>query len=142
MRKGAVPPRLYCIPAAGAPIVPIGQALLFNSFPQRQHANVMAIFGMANMVGPVAGPLVAGTIAEAFGWRWGFWMLLPVTVVSLAGLWFVLPREELSIEKPVTRAVEFASTVSLDQQGSAVVRRAAARTLGEGRELVIRIIVE
>ena len=54
----------------------------------------------------------------------------------------VLPREELSIEKPVTRAVEFASTVSLDQQGSAVVRRAAARTLGEGRELVIRIIVE
>ncbi len=86
--------------AAGAPIVPIGQALLFNSFPRQQHATVMAIFGMANMVGPVMGPLIAGEISEAFGWRWGFWMLLPLTAVSFAGLLFVLPRDDPGGAKP------------------------------------------
>lgn len=53
----------------------------------------------------------------------------------------VLPREELSIEKAVTRAVEVATMVTLDDQGTAVLRRSAARTLGDGRELVVRLTI-
>jgi DHA2 family multidrug resistance protein len=58
--------------AAGAPLVPLGQTLLLDSSPRSQHATVMSIFGMANMIGPSLGPMFAGEIAEAFGWRWGF----------------------------------------------------------------------
>src|SRR6478609_2782974 len=32
---------------AGAPIVPLSQSILFNTFPRRQHTMVMSVFGMA-----------------------------------------------------------------------------------------------
>jgi len=78
--------------AAGAPLVPLGQTILLDSFPRRQHTTVISIFGMANMIGPSLGPMFAGQIAEALGWRWGFWMILPVAVASVIGCWLTLPR--------------------------------------------------
>jgi DHA2 family multidrug resistance protein len=80
--------------AAGAPLVPLGQTVLFDSFPRRQHSTVISVYGMANMVGPSLGPMFAGQIAETFGWRWGFWMILPVGVAAIIGCWSALPREE------------------------------------------------
>ena len=80
--------------AAGAPLVPLGQTILLDSFPRRQHSTVISIYGMANMIGPSIGPMFAGQIAESLGWRWGFWMVLPVAALSVVGNWLVLPREE------------------------------------------------
>ncbi|MAI45767.1 MAG: MFS transporter [Hyphomicrobiaceae bacterium TMED74] len=58
--------------AAGAPLVPLSQAILLDTYPRSQHNFVMAIFGMTNMIGPSIGPTLAGEVSEAFGWRWGF----------------------------------------------------------------------
>jgi DHA2 family multidrug resistance protein len=80
--------------AAGAPLVPIGQTILLDSFPRRQHGLMISIYGMANMIGPSIGPMFAGQIAEAMGWRWGFWMILPVAVLSFVGNWLVLPKDD------------------------------------------------
>ena len=80
--------------AAGAPLVPLGQTVLFDSFPRRQHSTVISVYGMANMVGPSLGPMFAGQIAETFGWRWGFWMILPVAAAAVIGCCSALPREE------------------------------------------------
>ncbi len=71
--------------AAGAPLVPLGQTILLDSSPRPQHATVMSIFGMANMIGPSLGPMFAGQIAETLGWRWGFWMIVPVAVAAVIG---------------------------------------------------------
>src|SRR4051812_24600717 len=43
---------------AGAPLVPLSQSILFNTFPRRQHTMVMSIFGMAVAVAPVLGPVL------------------------------------------------------------------------------------
>jgi MFS transporter, DHA2 family, multidrug resistance protein len=80
--------------AAGAPLVPLGQTILLDSFPRRQHSTVISIFGMANMIGPSLGPMFAGQIAETLGWRWGFWMVVPVAAAAVAGSWLTLPRDE------------------------------------------------
>src|SRR5262245_1704305 len=80
--------------AAGAPLVPLGQTILLDSSPRSQHAAVMSIFGMSNMIGPSLGPMFAGQIAESFGWRWGLWLIVPVAVASVLGSWFSLPRTE------------------------------------------------
>ena len=80
--------------AAGAPLVPLGQTILLDSSPRAQQATVMSIFGMANMIGPSLGPMFAGQVAETLGWRWGFWMIVPVAVASVIGSWFALPRTE------------------------------------------------
>jgi MFS transporter, DHA2 family, multidrug resistance protein len=84
--------------AAGAPLVPLGQTILLDSFPRRQHGLMISIYGMANMIGPSIGPMFAGQIAEALGWRWGFWMILPVAILSVVGNWLVLPKDDTSRE--------------------------------------------
>ncbi|HEX8986647.1 MAG TPA: MFS transporter [Rhodocyclaceae bacterium] len=45
-------------------------------------------FGLANAVGPSLG----GYLAEFWGWRWVFFVNLPVGLVSLALVWRCLPR--------------------------------------------------
>lgn len=81
--------------ATGAPLVPLGQTLLLDAFPRHQHGKVMAIYGMANMIGPAMGPTLGGEISEQYGWRWGFWMVLPVAAATLVGYRLVLPPDKL-----------------------------------------------
>jgi DHA2 family multidrug resistance protein len=80
--------------AAGAPLVPIGQTILLDAYPKRQHGAIISVYGMANMIGPSLGPMFAGQIAESLGWRWGFWMIVPVALASFIGSWLFLPRDE------------------------------------------------
>ncbi|MEM1306394.1 MAG: DHA2 family efflux MFS transporter permease subunit [Pseudomonadota bacterium] len=76
--------------AAGAPLVPLGQTILLDTFPRSQHNTVIAIYGMANMIGPVLGPTIGGEISEAYGWRWGFWMVVPVAIITAVGWQFIM----------------------------------------------------
>ncbi|MEO1264224.1 MAG: DHA2 family efflux MFS transporter permease subunit, partial [Pseudomonadota bacterium] len=80
--------------AAGAPLVPLGQTILLDTFPRRQHNTVIAIYGMANMIGPVLGPTVGGEISEAYGWRWGFFMIVPVAAITAVGYALILKRDD------------------------------------------------
>src|SRR5436190_23314915 len=79
--------------AAGAPVVPLSQTILLNSFPRRQHPMVLSMFGMAVGVAPVIGPVLGGYLAEAYTWRWAFHMLVPVGLVAFVGLRFALPAD-------------------------------------------------
>ena len=79
--------------AAGAPIQPIGQTVLLDVFPRRQHGLVISIFGTTNTIGPVLGPTLAGYLAEAYGWRWGFFMIVPVALAATFAARFALPAE-------------------------------------------------
>ena len=76
---------------AGAPLIPLGQAVLLDAYPRVQHGFIMAIFGMANMIGPSLGPNLAGEVSEAFSWRWAFWMIVPVSVVTVILCRFAIP---------------------------------------------------
>ena len=67
----------------GAPITPVSQAIILNSFPRRQHGLATAIWGMGVVCGPIIGPTIGGFIAEAYNWRWVFFMTFPVCVVSI-----------------------------------------------------------
>ena len=74
----------------GAPVVPLSQTILLNTFPRRQHTRVLGLFGMAVAVAPVFGPILGGYLAEAYSWRWAFYMLVPVGVVALVGMQLTL----------------------------------------------------
>ncbi len=65
----------------GAPIQPLGQSVILDVFPRRQHGLVISIFGTTNTIGPVLGPTVAGYLAETLGWRWAFFMIVPVALL-------------------------------------------------------------
>ena len=79
--------------AAGAPLLPLGQSILLDVFPRRQHGLVISIFGTTNTIGPIVGPVFAGTLAETLGWRWGFFMIVPVALAATIAARFALPEE-------------------------------------------------
>src|ERR671918_633733 len=80
--------------AFGAPLVPVSQAIVLESYPRERHGAVIAVFGMGSVLGPVIGPVLGGELAEAYDWRWVFYMMVPFSLVALAGCWaFIRDRE-------------------------------------------------
>ena len=80
--------------ALGAPLVPVSQAITLATYPRERHGTVISIFGMGTIIGPVVGPVLGGELAEAYDWRWVFYMMLPFALVALAGCWlFIRDRE-------------------------------------------------
>ncbi|HJQ56528.1 MAG TPA: DHA2 family efflux MFS transporter permease subunit [Vineibacter sp.] len=77
----------------GAPVIPLSQTILLDSFPKRQAGMVTSIFGMAVVIGPVIGPTLGGLLSEIYSWRWAFYMIVPVGVLSFIGLRLTLPRD-------------------------------------------------
>lgn len=70
----------------GAPITPVGNAVILDIYPKRQHGTVTAIYGMGVVVGPIIGPVFGGALSEVYDWRSTFWIIVPICIVSLAGL--------------------------------------------------------
>jgi DHA2 family multidrug resistance protein len=79
----------------GAPVVPLSQTIILNTFPRRQHTFVLGVFGMAVAVAPVFGPILGGYLADAYSWRWAFYMLVPVGAVGLIGMQLTLRGDTL-----------------------------------------------
>ncbi len=74
----------------GAPIMPMGQAIILASFPRHLHAMVMMIWGIGGVFGPVSGPLFGSLISELYGWRAAFLMIVPPGLIASAVTWFAL----------------------------------------------------
>jgi len=80
---------------AGAPLTPLSNATVLDLFPRRYTGLVSAIFGMTAVVlGPVIGPTIGGMLAEAYSWRYAFYMIVPAGAVAFIALYIVMPREE------------------------------------------------
>ncbi len=68
---------------AGGGLQPVSQAILLESFPKEQRGMAMAVFGMGVVVGPILGPVLGGWITDNWGWRWIFYINVPVGLLSL-----------------------------------------------------------
>ena len=77
----------------GAPVIPLSQTILLDAFPKRQQGLVTSIFGMAVVIGPVIGPTLGGLLSELYSWRWAFYMIVPVGLISFIGLRLTLPAD-------------------------------------------------
>jgi DHA2 family multidrug resistance protein len=80
--------------AVGAPLVPASQAIVLDTYPQRSHGAVIAIYGMGSVLGPILGPVVGGYLSETYNWRWVFYMIVPFSAIAFLGTWlFIRDRE-------------------------------------------------
>ncbi len=67
---------------AGGGLQPISNAVLLESFPKEQRGTAMAVFGMGVVVGPILGPVLGGWITDNWGWRWIFYINVPIGILS------------------------------------------------------------
>jgi DHA2 family multidrug resistance protein len=124
----------------GAPLIPLGQSLLFDVFPRRQHATVISLFGMSNTVGPVIGPTVGGYLADHYSWRWGYYMIVPVALIACVGALIALPKD-LPKERP---SLDWTGFISLSVAIAAiqlVLARGQRLDWFQSGEIVVETIV-
>ena len=74
----------------GAPIMPMGQAILLATFPPHLQPFAIVMWGIGAVFGPVLGPILGAIATEAFNWRAAFFMIVPPGICALACIWFAL----------------------------------------------------
>lgn len=77
----------------GAPVVPMSQSIMVDTFPKEERGKAMAMWGVGIMIAPVLGPTLGGFITEHLNWRWVFYMNLPVGILNFLMAWVLLEFE-------------------------------------------------
>lgn len=73
-------------------LAPQGMAILLSVLPPERRGVSFAVFGILTGLAVVAGPTVGGFLVTHFGWRWIFYVNLPLGIFALAMLASTLPR--------------------------------------------------
>jgi EmrB/QacA subfamily drug resistance transporter len=81
------------------------QVILSDLVSPRDRGRYMGLLGAVMAVGTVAGPLLGGVITDGIGWRWCFYVGVPIAVAAIFVLQRTLhlpqrPRREVSIDIP------------------------------------------
>jgi DHA2 family multidrug resistance protein len=78
---------------AGAALVPMSQAVLFDINPPENHGKAMALWAQGTVIGPMIGPIIGGWLTDNFSWRWVFYVNLPLGVLAFFGMIAFLPKD-------------------------------------------------
>jgi MFS family permease len=68
---------------AGGGLQPSSQGVLLDAFPQEKQGQAQTLFGIAALLVPVVGPTLGGYITDNYGWRWIFYLNVPVGALAL-----------------------------------------------------------
>ena len=75
----------------GGLLNPVGQAIGLRAAPREARGRLMSLLVLPLIVGPVAGPLLAGWLIDAASWRWIFLVNVPIGLVALLVCARILP---------------------------------------------------
>jgi DHA2 family multidrug resistance protein len=68
---------------AGGGLQPSSQGVLLDAFPPEKQGSAQTLFGIAALLAPVVGPTLGGYITDNYGWRWIFYINVPVGLLAL-----------------------------------------------------------
>lgn len=72
------------IQAAGAGIMmPLMMVVILNIYPIERRGRAMGTLGIAMGFAPAIGPTLSGYIVQHYDWRVLFWIILPISVISI-----------------------------------------------------------
>src|SRR5258705_6515042 len=70
--------------AGAALVMPLAMAILSAGFAREERARALGIFSGVTGFALIIGPAIGGFITENFGWRWIFWINLPIGAIAIA----------------------------------------------------------
>lgn len=83
----------------GGGLMAKAQAILFETFPREEQGKAQAIFGITATAGPAIGPTLGGYLVTHFGWRWIFYVNLPVGILAtVMAVIYLVPDEAPKLE--------------------------------------------
>ncbi len=82
-----------------AMIVPTSLALVIEGFPAGRRARAVGLWSAAAAVASGLGPPIGGALVEAGGWRWAFWINVPLGAIA----WWLGRRQLVNSRAPGRR---------------------------------------
>ncbi|WP_017427595.1 DHA2 family efflux MFS transporter permease subunit [Paenibacillus sp. ICGEB2008] len=88
------------IQAAGAGIMmPLMMVVILNIYPIERRGRAMGTLGLAMGFAPAIGPTLSGYIVQHYDWRVLFWIILPISVISIV-IGFIFLKNVTEQSKP------------------------------------------
>ncbi|WP_040697960.1 DHA2 family efflux MFS transporter permease subunit [Nodosilinea nodulosa] len=87
----------------GGGLLAKAQSILFETFPPEEQGVAQAVFGVGVIAGPAIGPTLGGYLTDTLGWRWIFFINVPVGVVAVLMALIFLPADELHPDRPIPK---------------------------------------
>ena len=82
-----------------AVMVPLLMTTILRLVPESRRGQTMGTISIVIAVAPAVGPTLSGVILSALGWRWMFWIVLPIALLALAA-----GAARLRVTAPTSRA--------------------------------------
>lgn len=84
----------------GGGLMILSQAIIADVVPARERGKYMGIMGGVFALSSVAGPLLGGWFTEGIGWRWAFWMNIPLGILAIITAVFFLRLPKNTAGRP------------------------------------------
>src|SRR5690554_5729883 len=84
----------------GGGLMILSQAIIADVVPARERGKYMGVMGAVFALSSVAGPLLGGWFTEGIGWRWTFWINIPLGILALVATVLFLHLPKGSGHKP------------------------------------------
>ncbi len=110
----------------GGGLMILSQAIIADIVPASERGRYLGPMGALFGLSAVVGPLLGGWLTDGPGWRWTFWINVPVGIAAIIVAWFTLRLPS----RRSTRKVDWAGILFMVLGTSGIVTLTSWRSLG------------
>jgi len=98
----------------GGGLMILATAIIADVVPVQQRAKYMGVMGAVFGISSIVGPLLGGWFTDGIGWRWAFWVNIPLGILAivLAAIFLKLPKHDVKVRFDVWGTLTMALAVT------------------------------